>query len=245
MCFPFLRTRDGDGSTCAHHMRDARFTTPTPAPLARVVDTIDRVPVEDRDTKGDLYGYMLGKIATAGQNGQFRTPRHIIQLMVAMTAPGPGDVVVDPACGTCDFLAAAGEYVRAYHGRSLMARPGREHFHHEMFHGFDGTMLRIGSVNMLLHGVENPDIRYRCRPARSGRMRGCPRRSCCSPARTAVGRTECGSTTLRRRGRACLTLFASNWNGLLLCGDAFVVIADYALRFVLGETARPRNTSIA
>ena len=75
--FPFLRTLGGDGSTYAHHMRDARFTVPTPALLARVVDMIDRVPMEDRDTKGDLYEYMLGKIATAGQNGQFRTPRHI------------------------------------------------------------------------------------------------------------------------------------------------------------------------
>ena len=161
--FPFLRTLGGDGSTYAHHMRDARFTVPTPALLARVVDMIDRVPMEDRDTKGDLYEYMLGKIATAGQNGQFRTPRHIIGLMVAMTAPGPEDVMVDPACGTCGFPVAVADYVRAHHGRSLLAGAGREHFHHGMFHGFDfdGTMLRIGSMNMLLHGVENPDIRYR------------------------------------------------------------------------------------
>ena len=83
--------------------------------------------------------------------------------MVAMTAPGPGDVVVDPACGTCGFPVAVADYMRAHYGRSLLAGAGREHFHHEMFHGFDfdGTMLRIGSMNMLLHGVENPDIRYR------------------------------------------------------------------------------------
>ena len=87
--FPFLRTLGGDGSTYAHHMKDARFTIPTPALLAKVVDMLDDVPMEDRDTKGDLYEYMLGKIATAGQNGQFRTPRHIIQLMVEMTAPQP------------------------------------------------------------------------------------------------------------------------------------------------------------
>ena len=85
--FPFLRTLGGDGSTYAHHMKDARFTIPTPALLAKVVDLLDDVPMEDRDTKGDLYEYMLGKIATAGQNGQFRTPRHIIRLMVEMTAP--------------------------------------------------------------------------------------------------------------------------------------------------------------
>ena len=87
--FPFLRTLGGDDSTYAHHMKDARFTIPTPALLAKVVDLLDQVPMEDRDTKGDLYEYMLGKIATAGQNGQFRTPRHIIRLMVEMTAPTP------------------------------------------------------------------------------------------------------------------------------------------------------------
>ncbi len=87
--FPFLRTLGGDGSTYAHHMKDARFTIPTPALLAKVVDLLDQVPMEDRDTKGDLYEYMLGKIATAGQNGQFRTPRHIIRLMVELTAPQP------------------------------------------------------------------------------------------------------------------------------------------------------------
>src|SRR5229473_1457910 len=90
--FPFLRTLGGNGSTYAHHMKDARFTIPTPALLAKVVDLIAEVPMEDRDTKGDLYEYMLSKIAIAGQNGQFRTPRHIIQLMVAMAAPTPGDV---------------------------------------------------------------------------------------------------------------------------------------------------------
>jgi type I restriction-modification system DNA methylase subunit len=81
-------------------MKDARFTIPTPALLAKVVDLLDAVPMEDRDTKGDLYEYMLGKIASAGQNGQFRTPRHIIQLMVELTAPQPTDVICDPACGT-------------------------------------------------------------------------------------------------------------------------------------------------
>ncbi len=101
---PFLRTLGGDDSTYAHHMKDARFTIPTPALLARVVDLIEHVPMEDRDTKGYIYEYMLGKIASAGQNGQFRTPRHIIRLMVEMTAPQPTDVVCDPASGTCGFL---------------------------------------------------------------------------------------------------------------------------------------------
>ena len=161
--FPFLRTLGGEGSTYAHHMKDARFTIPTPALLAKVVDMIAEVPLEDRDTKGDVYEYMLGKIASAGQNGQFRTPRHIIQLMVELTAPQPTDVICDPACGTAGFLVAAGEYLREHHPKLLHNATAREHFHHGMFHGFDfdNRMLRIGSMNMLLHGVENPDIRYR------------------------------------------------------------------------------------
>ena len=161
--FPFLRTLGGDGSTYSQHMKDARFTIPTPALLARVVDMIDQIPMEDRDTKGDLYEYMLGKIATAGQNGQFRTPRHLIRLMVEMAAPTPKDVIVDPASGTCGFLVAAGEALQHNHPEMLRDEAQRQHFHHTMFHGFDfdSTMLRIGSMNMLLHGVENPDIRYR------------------------------------------------------------------------------------
>ena len=116
-CSRCCATLGGDGSTYSHHMRDARFTIPTPDLLAKVVDMLDDIPMGDRDTKGDLYEYMLSKIATAGQNGQFRTPRHIIQLMVEMMAPGPTDEICDPACGTAGFLVAAGEYVRAHaHG---------------------------------------------------------------------------------------------------------------------------------
>ena len=161
--FPFLRTLGGNGSTYANHMKDARFTIPTPALLAKVVDLLDQVPMEDRDTKGDLYEHMLGKIATAGQNGQFRTPRHIIRLMVEMTAPTPEDIICDPACGTAGFLVAAGEYLRDRYPDLLHDQKLKEHFHQRLFHGFDfdNTMLRIGSMNMLLHGVENPDIRYR------------------------------------------------------------------------------------
>jgi type I restriction enzyme M protein len=166
--FPYLRgglsRQLGNGdSTYAHHMKDARFTIPTPALLAKVVDMLDHVPMEDRDTKGDVYEYMLAKIATAGRNGQFRTPRHIIRLMVELTAPTPTDIICDPACGTAGFLVAAGEYLRERHPKLLHDKKLNEHFHHRMFHGFDfdNTMLRIGSMNMLLHGVESPDIRYR------------------------------------------------------------------------------------
>jgi type I restriction enzyme M protein len=161
--FPFLRLLGGDGSSYAHHMEGARFTIPTPALLAKVVDLIGDVPMEDRDTKGDLYEYMLAKIATAGQNGQFRTPRHIIQLMVELVAPTPHDVICDPACGTAGFLIGAAEHLRRHYPKLLLDPASREHFHHAMFHGFDfdNTMLRIGSMNMLLHGIEAPDIRYR------------------------------------------------------------------------------------
>jgi type I restriction enzyme M protein len=161
--FPFLRTAGGEDSTYAHHMKDARFTIPTPALLAKVVDLIDAVPMDDRDTKGDVYEYMLGKIASAGQNGQFRTPRHIIRLMVELTAPQPTDIICDPACGTAGFLVSAGEYLRDRHPELLHDAKQKKHFHQKMFHGFDfdNTMLRIGSMNMLLHGVENPEIIYR------------------------------------------------------------------------------------
>ena len=161
--FPFIKSMGGDGSTYAHHMKDARFTIPTPALLAKVVDLLDHIPMEDRDTKGDLYEYMLGKIASAGQNGQFRTPRHIIKLMVELTAPTPQDTICDPASGTCGFLVAAGEYLRETHPDLFNNTTDREHFHRGMFNGydFDNTMLRIGSMNMALHGVDNPDIRYK------------------------------------------------------------------------------------
>jgi len=153
----------GDGSTYSEHMRDARFTIPTPALLSKVVDMVDGIPMADRDTNGDLYEYLLSKIASAGVNGQFRTPRHIIKLMVEMMAPKPDDEICDPACGTAGFLVAASEYVRETHAEALLDATQRQHFHRSMFHGFDfdSTMLRIGSMNLLLHGIESPDIRYR------------------------------------------------------------------------------------
>lgn len=161
--FPFLRQLGEKGSSYGTHMKDARLGIPTPALLAKAVEMLDRIRMDDRDTKGDLYEYMLGKIASAGQNGQFRTPRHIIQLMVELTAPTPEDVICDPAAGTCGFLVAASEYLREHHA-DLFRTPARlQHFHERMFHGFDfdPTMLRIGSMNMILHGVDNPNVAYR------------------------------------------------------------------------------------
>ncbi len=167
--FPFIKsmgqTGDSDErSTYSHHMQDALFMMPTARVLANVVDQLDDIDMADRDTKGDLYEYMLGKIATAGQNGQFRTPRHIIKLMVDMTAPTPNDVICDPACGTAGFLVAASEHLVEHHGdRIYKDAQARRRFNEGTFHGydFDTTMLRIGSMNMLLHGIENPDIRYK------------------------------------------------------------------------------------
>ncbi|MEN1929470.1 N-6 DNA methylase [Luteimonas sp. MJ250] len=164
--FPFIKTLGGakGDSTYATHMKDARFTIPTPALLAKVVDMLDAIPMDDRDTKGDLYEYMLGKIASAGQNGQFRTPRHIIRLMVEMMAPKPSDTICDPACGTAGFLVAAAEYLQQHHQQEIYAdKKAARRFNRDTFHGFDfdSTMLRVGSMNMLLHGVENPAIENR------------------------------------------------------------------------------------
>ena len=169
--FPFMKTlgqkgeADGEGgSTYTHHMKDALFMMPTARVLANVVDQLDSIDMADRDTQGDLCEYMLGKIATAGQNGQFRTPRHIIKLMVDMTAPSPKDVICDPACGTAGFLIAASESLVEHHSDTIYKNAAaRRRFNDHTFHGydFDSTMLRIGSMNMLVHGVENPDIRYR------------------------------------------------------------------------------------
>jgi type I restriction enzyme M protein len=167
--FPFIKTLgqsiSGEGgSTYSHHMKDATFMIPTPRVLANIVDQLDAIDMADSDTKGDLYEYMLGKIASAGQNGQFRTPRHIIQLMVDMTAPTPKDKICDPACGTAGFLVASSEYLHTHHSETIYKdAAARRRFNEATFHGydFDSTMLRIGSMNMLLHGVENPDIRYK------------------------------------------------------------------------------------
>src|ERR1700732_2598826 len=127
--FPFLRTLGGEGSAFSEHMKDARLGIPTPALLAKAVEKLDAVRMDDRDTKGDVYEYMLGKIATAGQNGQFRTPRHIIRLMVEMVEPKPTDIVCDPACGTCGFLVAVGESLRERHPQGMTHAKLRKPLH--------------------------------------------------------------------------------------------------------------------
>lgn len=164
--FPFVKSLGPEKSAFAVHMKDARFTLPPEKAglLAKVVEMIDRIPMDDRDTKGDLYEYMLSKLAQAGQNGQFRTPRHIIKLMVEMVAPTPQDEICDPACGTAGFLVAAAEYLNAERRGEIYGDDWlRARFNGPMFHGFDfdSTMLRVATMNMLLHGVEQPDIANR------------------------------------------------------------------------------------
>ena len=163
--FPFMKSLGGENTAFAAHIRDARFTLPPEKAglLARVVDMLDHIPMEGRDTKGDLYEYMLSKLSTAGQNGQFRTPRHIIQMMVEMVAPRPRDIICDPACGTAGFLVACDEYLRRHHHEIFTNPALRHHYETGMFHGFDfdSTMLRVAAMNMMLHGVENPNIQNR------------------------------------------------------------------------------------
>lgn len=165
--FPFIKTLHGDESSFARHMKDAIFMIPKPSLLDQVVQMIDSLDMDDRDTKGDLYEYMLSKLTTAGTNGQFRTPRHIINLMVAMTNPvldgDKSDRICDPASGTCGFLMAAEEYVRREYKDALLRPSNSKHFHQQMFTGydFDPHMLRIGAMNLLLHGIENPTVDYR------------------------------------------------------------------------------------
>lgn len=179
--FPFIKTMGGqaEGSTYAEHMKDAVFLIAAPALMASVIEQVDKIlellekQAQDEadqsyvDLMGDLYEYMLSKLTQAGQNGQFRTPRHIIQLMVELMEPGPREVVCDPACGTGGFLVSVAEYLRKQVDGSgnqvLNAQGNREHFNNEMFHGFDfdATMLRIGSMNLMLHGIDQPKIEAR------------------------------------------------------------------------------------
>ena len=162
--FPFIKNLHQDGdSAYARYMGDAIFKIPTAAMLSKIVDGIDRLELGDEDSKGDLYEYLLSKVATAGTNGQFRTPRHIIKMMVELVKPEPADFIIDPAMGSAGFLIEAQAYLRENHPELFLDEKLRNHFHNEMFYGndMDRTMLRIGAMNMLLHGVDNPNIFYR------------------------------------------------------------------------------------
>jgi len=157
--FPHLRTLGKPGSALREHNKDAQLFVQKASLLDSAVRMVDALPLEDADVKGDLYEYLLSKLTTAGINGQFRTPRHIIKFMVEMMDPQPTDVVGDPACGTAGFLVGVKEYLDKQ-GHSDVERY-RDHIQEKMFHGFDfdRTMLHIASMNLALHGVEEPNIR--------------------------------------------------------------------------------------
>ena len=163
--FPFIKKLNGNAdSSFARFMEDAIFTIPTPRMLETVVTNIDELmadlPLKDL---GDLYEYMLSKLTTAGKNGQFRTPRHIIDMMVELVKPSPSDIIIDPAAGTAGFLISVADYLKKnYENEIFTSEQLKEHFNNEMFNGneIDTTMLRIGTMNMLLHDVENPQIHY-------------------------------------------------------------------------------------
>jgi type I restriction enzyme M protein len=158
--FDFMKNIGAKGSIFADFMKGATFMIPNARLLDMVVQQIDKIQMEDRDTKGDLYEYLLSKIASAGTNGQFRTPRHIIKMMVEMVKPQKDDTICDPACGTAGFLVAAGEYIHQYHADWFMDKDFRKHYNKEMFTGaeFDATMMRIAAMNLQLHGIENPTL---------------------------------------------------------------------------------------
>ncbi|MCK9313946.1 MAG: type I restriction-modification system subunit M [Methanocorpusculum sp.] len=168
--FPFIKTLHADkNSAYSKYMDDAIFKVPTPQKLSLIVDALDDIFAMVKydtksDTRGDLYEYLLSKISTAGRNGQFRTPRHIIRMIVEMMAPKPGEVICDPACGTGGFLVSSGDYLKEKYLKEIFYdKLQLAHFNKEMFTGFDmdRTMLRIGAMNMMTHGVENPGIEYR------------------------------------------------------------------------------------
>ena len=168
--FPFIKSLHGDKeSAYSKYMDDAIFKIPTPLMLDKIVNAMDAIyeqmdKLQDADTRGDIYEYLLSKLATAGVNGQFRTPRHIIKMMVELMDPKADEVICDPACGTSGFLVAASEYLKENKKEEvLFNKQNKNHYMNNMFHGFDmdRTMLRIGAMNMMTHGVDNPTIEYR------------------------------------------------------------------------------------
>lgn len=168
--FPFIKTLHSDkDSAYSKYIDDAIFKIPTPLVLSRVVDALDEIyelmnKEKNADIRGDVYEYLLSKIAQSGRNGQFRTPRHIIKMIVALMEPKPTDTICDPACGTSGFLVSAAEYLKEkYKTEILFDKNNRSHYMNHMFHGYDmdRTMLRIGAMNMMTHGIESPIIEYR------------------------------------------------------------------------------------
>lgn len=165
--FPHMKKIGEENSHFTKHLENAVFVIPTPLLLQRVITGIDNLlkdlPAQNKDALGDLYEYLLSKLATSGTNGQFRTPRHIIDLMVKLMKPTPQDKIVDPAAGTAGFLVSAAEYLYKYHYNEIFNSNNkklREYYNSKMFTGFDtdSTMLRIAAMNLMLHGIDNPNV---------------------------------------------------------------------------------------
>ena len=168
--FPFIKNLHGDkNSAYSKYMDDAIFKLPTPLLLSKVVDALDEIyrlmnESQAVDVRGDTYEYLLSKISQSGRNGQFRTPRHIIRMMVELMDPKADDVICDPACGTSGFLVSAGEYLKETRKEEIFFnRQKKDHYMNHMFFGYDmdRTMLRIGAMNMMTHGIASPFIEYR------------------------------------------------------------------------------------
>ena len=158
--FQFMKNYGGKSASFNKFMKGAVFMIPTPRLLTLVVDMLEDIPMQDIDTKGNVYEYLLSKMQTSGTIGQFRTPRHIIEMMVNLMQPTPEDIICDPSAGSCGFLLGAVDYLKKHHETDLYSVAGNQHFQNEMFMGmeFDPTMIRIGAMNMILHGIENPQL---------------------------------------------------------------------------------------
>ena len=167
--FPFIKNLHGDkNSAYSKYMDDAIFKLPTPLLLSKVVDALDEIyrlmnEMQSSDIRGDVYEYISSRLQVNGRAGAFRTPRHIIRMMVEMAEPKADDVICDPACGTAGFLVEAGKYLKTNHSELFFDRIKKDHFMNHMFYGYDmgRTMLRIGAMNMMTHGIDNPFIEYR------------------------------------------------------------------------------------
>lgn len=168
--FPFIKNLHGDkNSAYSKYMDDAIFKLPTALMLSKVVDSLNEIyqlmnDAQSTDVRGDVYEYLLKKLNQAGINGQFRTPRHIIKMMVELMDPKADEVIADPACGTSGFLVGAAQYLKEKRKEEIFYnKQKKDHYNNGMFHGYDmdRTMLRIGAMNMMTHGIENPSIEYR------------------------------------------------------------------------------------
>ena len=162
--FVFIKNlSSGKESAYSRFMENATFLIQSPRTLTKIVESIDHLDMNNRDTMGDVYEYVLSKMAASGNNGQFRTPRHIIRMMVEIMQPTLKDTICDPAMGSAGFIVESAKYVREHYKSELLKKENAHHYKNGMLHGFDTdfTMLRIGAMNLMLHGVDNPDIQYR------------------------------------------------------------------------------------